>query len=211
VRYGRRHSRHSRAAIVSVIASMLLLILMARSRAVGDEVDLRCSPSWELGIESARGDFLLYSRSPPRQDSGMGRIGWLRSPRAPYGFHAWRLFDFWSRYGGFFSGPPWRRPPKPVIENHHFAGFAIQSSLSPIAESWMLLIPGWFIALVVLFPLVPWVVRRWRFMVRARTGRCVYCGYDLRHACSARCPECGNATFSRHAIKGADESPSPRS
>jgi hypothetical protein len=48
----------------------------------------------------------------------------------------------------------------------------------------------------------PFVLRR---LVRRRRGRCPQCGYDLRHALSAGCPECGwNRPAETESASGVD-------
>jgi primosomal protein N' len=54
------------------------------------------------------------------------------------------------------------------------------------------MLPHWFLALP--FAILPcrFLIRKLRIHRRARSGRCLACGYDLR-ASKDRCPECGAA------------------
>jgi hypothetical protein len=57
-------------------------------------------------------------------------------------------------------------------------------------EHWAVVIPHWFVFLLMLFPtirLIPRFARRARWHAR---GYCLKCGYDLR-ATPGQCPECG--------------------
>jgi hypothetical protein len=51
--------------------------------------------------------------------------------------------------------------------------------------------PIWILAVVLSTPFVLFVLRWYRARARARTGRCVPCGYDLTGNISGQCPECG--------------------
>jgi len=73
--------------------------------------------------------------------------------------------------------------------------------LLPIGVIWgnlaadaLVLGAGWFLVLRLVYA--------WHFVRasrRRRQGRCVRCGYDLRHSTSRRCPECGAVRGSRPA------------
>jgi|SRR5882724_2139098 len=57
-------------------------------------------------------------------------------------------------------------------------------------EHWAVVMPHWFVFLLMLFPsirLIPRFVRKSRWQAR---GCCIKCGYDLR-ATPGKCPECG--------------------
>jgi len=77
----------------------------------------------------------------------------------------------------------------------HYAGFqyAVRNLDKPtlVDRTRSVLVPPWFIALVLSILPARWALRwyvRWR---RRRTpGLCIRCGYDLR-ASPERCPECG--------------------
>jgi 4-amino-4-deoxy-L-arabinose transferase-like glycosyltransferase len=106
---------------------------------------------------------------------------------------------FWSERPEPHHGPPWELvldcPPSPkpftppfywlVTERVVSAGYAY--------HSWRFGVRAWLI--VSAFAVLPAVatfrqVRVARRRRRARLGRCVACGYDLR-ATPERCPECG--------------------
>jgi hypothetical protein len=74
-----------------------------------------------------------------------------------------------------------------------FAGFAYGRGEAPDYRGWALVIPLWFICLVLAGPPVLWSIGwRRRAALRRTPGICRKCGYDLR-ATPDRCPECGTA------------------
>ncbi len=143
------------------------------------------------GVASDRGGILFVTTGMqvdgeygPPESKGRETIrnyGFLNVPAAEFAtvhddtFAApattWRIAGFRAAAGDFalFTGPP----PSPYRA---------------------LLLPYWFL-LVISAPL-PLAAAR-RFIQRTRwkwTGRCLFCGYDLR-ASGGRCPECGNETL----------------
>ena len=86
----------------------------------------------------------------------------------------------------------------PLIEDEPRLGFDFQNHryTSPSLKDFYyqehraLVIPHWFVFLLILFPairLIPRFVRKARWQAR---GYCMKCGYDLR-ASPGKCPECG--------------------
>jgi hypothetical protein len=67
-----------------------------------------------------------------------------------------------------------------------------RGTFQEVAGSWFFTAaaPHWFLALVLAVPVLAWGRRRWVLWRRARGGRCLACGYDLRFS-GDRCPECG--------------------
>jgi hypothetical protein len=57
---------------------------------------------------------------------------------------------------------------------------------------WILVLPDWLIILLLATTWFPWLGALVNRRRRARTRKCVHCGYDLR-ASPRRCPECGAA------------------
>jgi hypothetical protein len=68
-------------------------------------------------------------------------------------------------------------------------GFAVASIPDPRGTWFWLMMPAWFVALVLAAPSAIWLVRSKRMHV---AGFCRKCGYDMR-ATPDRCPECGTA------------------
>lgn len=59
-------------------------------------------------------------------------------------------------------------------------------------------LPLWFLFLLtnLMWPLTPWVRRRFLKRRRKRLGLCPVCGYSMQGNTSGRCPECGNEPHS---------------
>ena len=82
-----------------------------------------------------------------------------------------------------------------TIANLESVGFVVRKqdmgkSPAPVFRSWELRAPSWFAMIVLaILPAVAGFVGR-RERQRERTGKCTYCGYDLRGS-HDRCPECG--------------------
>ncbi len=77
---------------------------------------------------------------------------------------------------------------------------------SPSLEEWLrdqlaMILPLGFLINTVFYAMILWLLCAAPFtarrLIRKRRGRCVRCGYDLRHAEHDVCPECGSA------VKGA--------
>ena len=108
----------------------------------------------------------------------------------------------WRRYSSYSSGTWW-----PVQHGWERLGFRARWRSEPAREidplgqtsELVLGLPHWFaVAVLLLVPAARGKVlvqacRRYR---RRRTGRCTYCGYDLR-ATPNVCPECGVVVSSR--------------
>ena len=106
----------------------------------------------------------------------------------------------------------WRvYPPRPQEQHRErfpaSLGFDVESrsrsvpppGVAPVAPEviytdWLnVRVPYWLPTLAAALLPSAWLFRRRRRLTRARGGRCLSCGYDLR-ASQGRCPECGTAT-----------------
>jgi hypothetical protein len=123
------------------------------------------------------GRFNRYPPSPVRGKYGGWAAGWVRAG------HRARLWDTAGVMAGWAQAFDW-------------AGSASGANV-PRADRryYWFVVPCWAAAL--LFGLLPArrafaVARTRRAARRARAGRCIQCGYDLR-ATPERCPECGAA------------------
>jgi hypothetical protein len=78
-----------------------------------------------------------------------------------------------------------------------------RGTFQEIAGSWFFTVaaPYWFLVVVLAVPVLVWARRRWILWRRARGGRCLACGYDLRFS-GDRCPECGWEREKRPAEAG---------
>jgi len=85
----------------------------------------------------------------------------------------------------------------PLIDEEPRLGFGYQNQLYTAPEGkhfvyrehWAIVVPHWFVFLLMLLParLILRFARKARWQAR---GCCLKCGYDLR-ATPAKCPECG--------------------
>ncbi|MGE5609814.1 MAG: hypothetical protein ACM359_11205 [Bacillota bacterium] len=78
---------------------------------------------------------------------------------------------------------------KPHLFGFQFTGQPFTGPTFIDRTRWMVL-PHWFLVLVLSIPPLGWVFRRYRVARRRKLGLCPTCGYDLR-ATKERCPECG--------------------
>ncbi len=95
--------------------------------------------------------------------------------------------------------PGQRNPGEPFARSHWFE-FDRRRNLAPMGSFsgpevlhlnlLTLRVPYWLPTLLTGLPPAVWLVHRLRKMRRAREGRCLHCGYDLR-ASPEQCPECG--------------------
>ena len=129
---------------------------------------------------------VLYSRtrSQATDESMRGSIdrfgarhetGRARPFTEPAQRHGW----WWQRLG--FEVVWWTSTPEPI------AWGTVQRTERG------LILPTWFVALLAAVTIVParYLRKQRRLRLRRAAGQCLTCGYDLRGAEHARCPECG--------------------
>jgi hypothetical protein len=75
-------------------------------------------------------------------------------------------------------------------EGVSWGGFAYRTTRPASTRYHAVIVPCWFIVIVLVLLPTPEVARRLARGRRSRTNRCATCGYDLR-ASPGRCPECG--------------------
>lgn len=72
-------------------------------------------------------------------------------------------------------------------------GFNVEISRSPTYTFYRLVVPYWFVVLVLAVVPAGRFLIAWRRRRQRSAGHCVVCGYDLR-ATPDRCPECGHVS-----------------
>jgi len=85
-------------------------------------------------------------------------------------------------------GPIQRSYPNAL--GFQFAGQPVTTPTFIDRTRWIVL-PYWFLVLVLSFPPLRWTFRHLRYARRLRLGLCPTCAYDLR-ASTGKCPECGS-------------------
>lgn len=68
----------------------------------------------------------------------------------------------------------------------------VNAAGQPTVGEHVVIVPWWFLTGAFVILHIRWVIQTRRRVWRARVGRCLSCGYDLR-ATPDRCPECGTA------------------
>ena len=176
-RMGLRHLGAFRTASRSIIATagfllaVLVGLLWLRSRSQTDEVMFRTGRTHHQVASYDSGIQWMIVRDGPEPKELL------------YGAFARPQYDYWS---DSVLAPTWCRG---------WGGIAMAVGTIPgpdsIARAYQLgRLPYWLIILLLFLPTSRQVVRRLRLHRRAKQGRCLCCGYDLR-ATPQRCPECG--------------------
>jgi hypothetical protein len=156
------------------VLSLLLCVattgLWVRSYRAYDEIGFAKGDRWSAMVASSRGGILCGFRgtySEPVEQHGWWRHRYLANP-----------FDFsWGSLPGFY-----------VLFDH--CGFALEGAKMNQTHYHMVIVPTWFILLVMFSLPFQWWRQHRRDSKRKLLGLCGNCGYDLR-ATPDRCPECG--------------------
>ena len=186
------------ASVISLVCGAAAMCLWGRSTRVCDGIGFlnRDGISYTVGTSPGGIAYFRYDHAPE-----------LHDPHDPEPLKA----------GWSFSSVPWGSTRGWVIDADHTAnwtnrwtppahrtvGFGWESGpqntvlppdySSPITyHSTRVVVPLWFIAVLMLVPSLTWLRRHRRDSYRLKHGLCVRCGYDLRGS-SDRCPECGTA------------------
>lgn len=98
------------------------------------------------------------------------------------------------------SSGAWASPLKVSWAKLGFDLKQVQFSNRPGPEpaAFELFVPFWSLSLLLLLPPAIATIRWRRNSIRARDGKCLKCGYDLR-ANTGRCPECGSPVSNAQA------------
>ena len=169
------------AAAISLVLFLATAGIWLRSEFRWDELQYRTRDSegaWTLHFLGwERGSFRYWGDYDWQIING-GSLGWKISSRTVDGrstiAEAWRDVGFYS------------------------LGFAVKVRRGEMSadgrpgriKSFGMLIPHWFVLLLLALLPARWAVLRQRETRMRRLGVCISCGYDLR-ATPERCPECG--------------------
>lgn len=172
-------------SVVSLVLCIVTLALWARSYWAGDSFGIG---QWT--VDRADTQYVQWTATGMATGGGHFAFGTLTNGLAPspsaqklparwfWGWGSGGLLQYRS-LAGLNPGP---------IGLTHLA-FRLTFSTNPYGS--LLILPGWFLAL--LFGVLPAIrhrlAGRWRRQSRSRQGLCITCGYDLR-ASQDRCPEC---------------------
>ncbi|MDB5172511.1 MAG: hypothetical protein JWN51_1284 [Phycisphaerales bacterium] len=85
-------------------------------------------------------------------------------------------------------------------------GFAVRSN-GVAGQVLMVSVPYWSLVVLTACPPTVWAIRRRAMGNRKATGKCPWCGYDLR-ATPERCPECGTE-YRPESARHDSTSPAP--
>lgn len=190
-----------RLLAVSAVCSLLLLFaavaLWVRSYFVDDLLyklitepsSAHTMSSRTINLGSCNGG-VFYSngvdtfKSPAPKPRVVER-GWQTMDSEGYPGRSTGLSDAQFNFGGFvFLSRDYQWPVRGLDSE--------RARIHSTSFSWV--VPYWAITLITALP-AAWFTSRWRREARRRSrlrhGLCPRCGYDLRAAGSARCPECG--------------------
>lgn len=197
-----------------------IIALWVRSYFVGDE--------WRWDIKKAAGpDGVVRTRTARAWCSRGGLWLSYRTGRTAYDPRVLKLIRRWGEAPNLFlDSSEWRHltdeakrypviaPVRPTgradmawegrTHFDHF-GFGFQESAFTFSSNpprrdrfYVVLVPLWFVAVILFAPSAAWMLRRRRGRMKTwqREGRCLSCGYDLR-ATPGACPECGPPRMTR--------------
>jgi hypothetical protein len=100
--------------------------------------------------------------------------------------------EAWAETMNVAYGVKSARNPTYARVTWNVLGFEVIKGGSPTSSDnyCLIAIPLPYLMIVLSLPPIAWFVRARRDRGRAKAGRCIACGYDLR-ASPERCPECG--------------------
>ena len=166
---------------------------------------------WDERLEEPGSLIEKWSRIPDRNDLGGGTVSWQESASG------WPVASMWSRLNEsdplrFFGLPnnprvyPWDKLERGWLVDWSFLPNQI---ILPIGLIWSgIAINTLFYAVLLwLVTLGQFTLRRY---IRREHGRCIKCGYDVRHTDHDACPECGT-TVVKEAIAGQSRAALARS
>ena len=167
----RRRARHlfTLCSAVSLVLCVAACVLWARNGATMHGLRRGAVP--EYGTAGSAGSLTVFTRA--------GALHWLYVGRSEHTPSGWKVL----------SGP---QPPQFVTMTDRPTWQALGFGRGGGSGWWFVSVPFWcLIPLTIALP-AAWLLVRLRRRRRARPGRCLVCGYDLR-ASLERGPECGAA------------------
>jgi len=180
-----------RLPFFSVLLFLLLVMVMAlwaRSPRHADLLGVFSSAGHLQGVASDRVGLLFFASDIPfGREYGL-TADVMSAPRDDFGQVHDTLYD------------------KPH-EKWHFSGFRFSAGKLDLTGTLTcrysaLIVPYWFLVLVLL-PIPAGAFRRgWVTWRRKRKGLCLGCGYDIR-ASTGKCPECGEEIPATKTVKAA--------